>query len=81
LSPEIVLNEAFADNNVAEKDIFALLLPEGCGAANADHQSKLDTLKAGTKASCCGRSSNLSHVRHMHQNDIMVSDHADGVSI
>jgi len=39
LSPKIILNETFADNNVAKKDVFTLLLPKGGGAANPDRRA------------------------------------------
>src|SRR5882762_5133252 len=76
LPPEIILNETFADYNITEKNVFARPVPKGCATANSDHQSKLNPRKAGTKASCCRCGSNFSHVRHVHQNDIVVSDHA-----
>jgi hypothetical protein len=81
LPPKIVLNETFANNNVTEEDVFTQLRPEWCTAANADHQSKLDLLKASTKGSGCGRGCNFPHIRHVHQNDIVVSDYAGGVSV
>src|ERR1700735_1821612 len=74
LLPEGILNEAFTDYHITEKNI--LLVPGGCATANTDHQSKLNLWKARTKTSCCGRGSNLSHVRHVHQNNIVMSNYA-----
>ena len=68
LPPGIILNETFAYYNITRRTSSVGWFQKG-----ALHKCRLPEQVEPPESWHCG--SNLSHVRHMHQNNIMVSDH------